>query len=138
MDSTNDRPPLITTGTYTLKLSMPEQDKVKVYEDGVGARLDFETAEGLCFSKNYGTKFGKSLAVLVGKISGKYVYELKANSTVPDFLNYLQPATNIYFQVEVEVTPDVEWQGPPRYKYKMNFPKGKGVAASVVPKSVDW
>ena len=57
---------------------------------------------------------------------------------MPDFLDYLKPATNVYFEVEVEVTPDGEWQGRPQFKYKMNFPKGKGVAASTIPTPTDW
>lgn len=143
MDTPNDRPPLTTiskTGTYVLKMSMPKEDKVKIYDDGIGARLFFKTAEGFCFSKSYGTKYGKSLAMLVGKISGKYVSEPKASLSVPDFLDYLKPATAIYFQVEVEVTQDGEWNGAPQYKYKFNFPKGKSntPAASLIPTPTDW
>ena len=141
MENPNDRPPLTTlaaSGKYVLKMSLPKEDKVKVYDDGVGARLFFKTAEGLCFSKSYGTKYGKSLAMLVGKISGKYVSEPKASLSVPDFLDYIRPATNVHFEVEVEVTPDGEWQGKPQFKYKMNFPKGKGVAASTIPTPTDW
>ena len=138
MENQNDRPPLTTlnaSGKYVLKMSLPKEDKVKVYDDGVSARLFFKTAEGLCFSKSYGTKYGKSLAMLVGKISGKYVSEPKATLSVPDFLDYLRPATNVYFEVEVEVTPDGEWQGKPQFKYKLNFPKGK---ASTIPTPTDW
>ena len=141
MENQNDRPPLTTidkTGKYVLKMSLPKEDKVKVYDDGVSARLFFKTAEGLCFSKSYGTKYGKSLAMLVGKISGKYTSEPRADLSVPDFLDYLKPAANVYFEVEVEVTPDREWQGRPQFKYKMNFPKGKGVAASTIPTPTDW
>jgi hypothetical protein len=42
MENPNDRPPLTTidkTGKYVLKMSLPKEDKVKVYDDGVGARL---------------------------------------------------------------------------------------------------
>ena len=48
MENQNDRPPLTTidkTGKYVLKMSLPKEDKVKVYEDGVSARLFFKTAE---------------------------------------------------------------------------------------------
>lgn len=148
MENQNDRPPLITldkSGKYVLKMSLPKEDKVKVYDDGVSARLFFKTAEGLCFSKSYGTKYGKSLAMLVGKISGKYTSEPRADLSVPDFLDYLKPATNVYFEVEVEVTPDndengvqKEFKGEKKWKYKMNFPKGKGVAASTIPTPTDW
>jgi hypothetical protein len=148
MENQNDRPPLTTidkTGKYVLKLSLPKEDKVKVYDDGVSARLFFKTAEGLCLSKSYGTKYGKSLAMLVGKISGKFVSEPKAALSVPAFLDYLRPATNIYFEVEVEVTPDIddagvqkEYKGEKKWKHKLNFPKGKGSAASTIPTPTDW
>ena len=148
MENQNDRPPLTTiaaSGKYVLKLSLPKEDKVKVYDDGVSAHLFFKTAEGLCFSKSYGTKFGKSLAMLVGKISGKYVSEPKASLSVPDFLDYIRPATNVHFEVEVEVTPDCddagvqkEYNAKKKWKYRMNFPKGKGVAASTIPTPTDW
>ena len=139
MDTHNDRPPLVTiatSGKYVLKMSLPKPDKVKQYDDGLSARLFFKTAEGLCFSKSYGTKYGKSLAMLVGKISGKYVSEPSANIDVMAFLDYLKPATNISFEVDVEVTPDGEWQGRPQFKYKLNFPKGKG--SSTIPTPTDW
>ena len=141
MENQNDRPPLTTidkTGKYVLTMSLPKEDKVKVHDDGVSARLFFKTAEGLCFSKSYGTKYGKSLAMLVGKISGKYVSEPKATLSVPDFIDYLNPASSTNFEVEVEVTPDGEWQGRPQFKYKMNFPRGKGAAASTIPTPTDW
>ena len=139
MDTPNDRPPLVTidkSGKYVLKMSLPKPDKVKQYDDGLSARLFFKTAEGLCFSKSYGTKYGKSLAMLVGKISGKYVSEPSANIDVMAFLDYLKPATNLPFEVDVEVTPDGEWQGRPQFKYKLNFPKGKG--SSTIPTPTDW
>lgn len=139
MDNHNDRPPLVTidkSGKYVLKMSLPKPDKVKQYDDGLSARLFFKTAEGLCFSKSYGTKYGKSLAMLVGKISGKYVSEPSANIDVLGFLEYLKPATNLSFEVDVEVTPDGEWQGRPQFKYKLNFPKGKG--SSTIPSPTDW
>ena len=148
MENQNDRPPLTTiaaSGKYVLKLSLPKEDKVKVYDDGVSARLFFKTADGLCFSKSYGTRYGKSLAMLVGKISGKFVSEPKADLSVPAFLDYLRPATNVYFEVEVEVTPDTDdagvqklYKGEKQWKYKLNFPKGKGSAASTIPTPTDW
>ena len=76
MENQNDRPPLTTidkTGKYVLKLSLPKEDKVKVYDDGVSARLFFKTAEGLCFSKSYGTKYANSLAMMASKLSGQSV-----------------------------------------------------------------
>lgn len=140
MDSPNDRPPLTTidkSGKYVLKLSMPKPDKVKTYEDGTSsARLFFKTAEGLCFSKSYGSKYGNSLAMLVGKVSRKYVTAPSEQMTANEFMDYIKPAVGIYFEVEVEVTENGEWQGQKQYKYKLNFPKGK--SANTVPTPTDW
>ena len=139
MESHNDRPPLVDiaeSGTYVLKLSLPKPDRVKVYDDGVSARLFFKTAEGKCLTKSYGTKYGNSLAMLVGKVTRKYVAAPKPDMDVQAFIDYIAPAANIYFEVAVEVTPDGEYNGRPRYKYKLNFPKGK--AANTVPTPTDW
>ena len=140
MENQNDRPPLTsisTNGTYKLKLIKPKFEKIRAWDDGtVSARLFFKTAEGLCFSKSYGTKYGNSLAMLVGKVSRKYVQAPAETMSVPDFLDYIAPACNTYFEVEVEVTPNGEWQGQPQFKYKLNFPKGK--QANTVPTPTDW
>jgi hypothetical protein len=148
MENPNDRPPLTTidkTGKYVLKMSLPKEDKFKQYDDGLSYDLFFKTAEGLCFSKSYGTKYGKALAMLVGKISGKWTDDPRANLSIPDYIDYVRPAVNIYFEVDVEVTPNLddagvqkEYKGVKKWKYRFNFPKGKGVAASTIPTPTDW
>ena len=147
MESPNDRPPLVDiaeSGTYVLKLSLPKPDRVKVYDDGVSAWLFFKTAEGKCLTKSYGTRYGNSLAMLVGKVTRKYVAAPKPDMDVQAFIDYIAPAANIYFEVAVEVTPDLDenkvqklnFKGQPKWKYKLNFPKGK--AANTVPTPTDW
>ena len=74
-----DKVPLKTitkTGIYMLKLSKPKADKVRVWDDGtMSYRLFLMTADGHCLSQSYGTKYPKSLAMLVGKMSGTFTSE---------------------------------------------------------------
>ena len=126
--SANDRPPLKTieqSGNYRLKLIAPKLEKVKTWEDGtVSARIFFVDVEGNCLSKNYSAKYGKALAMLVGKFSGKYTNELRLDATPAEFLEYLKPAAGQTIYVAVTVEPNGEWQGKPQYKYKLAFAKG--------------
>jgi hypothetical protein len=123
-----DRPPLTdisTSGLYRLKLTLPKFEKVKTWDDGtVSCRLFFVAADGKCLSKSYGTKYAGSLAMLVGKISGKYAEQLRTDATPAEFLEYLKPATGKPTDISVEVEADGEYQGRPRYKYKLRFGKG--------------
>ena len=124
-----DRPPLKsieTAGTYKLKLIKPAFDKIRAWEDGtVSCRLFFVDDKGFCLSKNFSSKYGKALAMLVGKFSGKFVEnELRIDATPAEFLNYIEPACGKTCLVGVEATPDKEWNGRQMYKYKMNYPKG--------------
>jgi len=124
----NDRPPLTsisTNGTYKLKLIKPKFEKVKVWEDGTtSARLFFVDDKGFCLSKNFSSKYGKALAMLVGKFSGKYTNEIRLDATPAEFMEYISPACGQTILVGVEVEPNGEWQGKPQYKYKMTYPKG--------------
>jgi hypothetical protein len=124
----NDRPPLTsisTAGTYKLKLIKPKFEKVKVWEDGtVSARLFFVDDKGFCLSKNFSSKYGKALAMLVGKFSGKYTNEIRLDATPAEFMEYISPACGQTILVGVEVEPNGEWQGKPQYKYKLTYPKG--------------
>lgn len=135
----NDRPPLtpITeSGVYRLSLSKPKLEKVKAWEDGtVSARLFFKTVEGKCLSQQYGTKYPKSLAMLVGKISGKYTPEIRMGALPAEFIDYIAPACNQPTEIAVEVTPNGEWNGQPQYKYKLSF--GKGTMKPSAPKPND-
>ena len=129
----NDRPPLTsisTNGTYKLKLIKPKFEKVKQWEDGTSsARLFFVDDKGFCLSKNFSSKYGKALAMLVGKFSGKYTAELRLDATPAEFLEYLKPAAGQTIDVAVTVEPNGEWQGKPQFKYKLGFAKGSIKAA---------
>ena len=129
MEPTNDRPPLTsisTNGTYRLKLIRPKgTDKVKVWEDGTAScRLFFVDDKGFCLTKSFSTKYGKALAMLVGKFSGKYTNEIRLDATPAEFLEYIAPACGQTILVGVEVEPNGEYNGKPQYKYKLTYPKG--------------
>lgn len=128
MTTENDRPPLTsisTNGTYRLKLIKPKFEKVKVWEDGTAsARLFFVDDKGFCLSKNFSSKYGKALAMLVGKFSGKYTNEIRLDATPAEFMEYISPACGQTILVGVEVEANGEWQGKPQYKYKLTYPKG--------------
>ena len=124
----NDRPPLTsisTNGTYRLKLIRPKPEKVKVWDDGfVSSRLFFVDDKGFCLSKNFSSKYGKALAMLVGKFSGKFTEEIRPDATSAEFLQYIAPACGQTILVGVEVEPNGEFNGKPQYKYKLTYPKG--------------
>ena len=125
----NERPPLTsisTNGTYRLKLIRPKgTDKVKVWEDGTAScRLFFVDDKGFCLTKSFSTKYGKALAMLVGKFSGKYTNEIRLDATPAEFLEYISPACGQTILVGVEVEPNGEYNGKPQYKYKLAYTKG--------------
>jgi hypothetical protein len=124
----NDRPPLTsisTNGTYRLKLIKPKFEKVKQWDDGTtSARLFFVDDKGFCLSKNFSSKYGKALAMLVGKFSGQFTKEIRLDATPAEYLEYLSPACGQTILVGVEVEPNGEYNGKPQYKYKMTYPKG--------------
>jgi hypothetical protein len=124
----NDRPPLTsisTNGTYRLKLIKPKFEKVKVWEDGTtSARLFFVDDKGFCLSKNFSSKYGKALAMLVGKFSGKFTEEIRLDATPAEYMQYLEPACGQTILVGVECEANGEYNGRPQYKYKMTYPKG--------------
>jgi len=126
--NTPERPPLKSievSGTYKLKLIKPKFEKVKQYDDGTtSSRLFFLDDQGNCLSKSYGTKYGKSLAMLVGKFSGQFAKEIRLDATPAEFIEYITPACGVTCLVGVEVEPNGEWQGKPQFKYKLTFPKG--------------
>ena len=128
METPNDRPPLTTittSGLYRLRLTAPKLDKIRTFDDGTcSARLFFVDDAGNCLSKNYGTKYANSLAMLVGRLSGTFAKEIAPNATPADLQVYLKPAVGKATDISVEVTPDGEWNGRPQYKYKLTFPRG--------------
>ncbi len=137
----NDRPPLKTieqSGNYSLKLIAPKFEKIKVWEDGTtSSRLFFVDVEGNCLSKNYSTKYGKALAMLVGKFSGKFTAEIRTDATQAEFLEYLKPACGQTVDVAVTVEPNGEWQGKPQFKYKLAFARGTVKPSAAEPQSGD-
>ena len=127
----NEKTPLTDisqSGTYKLKLIRPKgTEKVKVWDDGtVSCRLFFVDDKGFCLSKNFSSKYGMALAMLVGKFSGKFVEEqLRIDATPAEFLNYIEPACGKTCLVGVEATPNgKEYNGKPQYNYKMTYAKG--------------
>ena len=138
-ENNNDRPPLTsisTNGTYRLKLIRPKFEKVKVWEDGTcSARLFFVDDKGFCLSKNFSTKYGKALAMLVGKYSGKFTEEIRLDATAAEYLQYLEPACGQTILVGVECEANGEYNGRPQFKYKMTYPKGsqKPTVADTLP-----
>ena len=142
----NDRPPLTsisTNGTYKLKLIKPKFEKVKVWEDGTcSARLFFVDHNGFCLSKNFSTKYGKALAMLVGKYSGTHMKEIRLDATAAEYLEYISPACGQTIHVGVEVSQAKDKEGnfkfyneEPVWAYKMTYPKGshKPVVPDALP-----
>lgn len=117
-----DRPPLTTidtSGVYVLRLCKPKPEKFKLNSAGFPAvSIFFMTAEGNCFNKNYSTQWGtKSVAMLVGKFTGKYVQSPEQMS-LEAFTDLINSAANCVAEVDLEVTPNGEWNGRPQFKYK--------------------
>lgn len=139
MENQNDRPPLTTittSGVYRLRLTAPKLDRIKSYEDGTcSAKLFFIDEQGNCFSKSYGTKYPGSLALLVGRLSGTYAKEIRADATPAEFQQYVSPAVGKPADISVEVTPNGEWNGKPQYKYKLTFAKGSQKPTAPAPKA---
>ena len=122
-----DKVPLTTitkSGIYMLKLSKPKLEKVRVWDDGtMSARLFFMDAKGNCLSQSYGTKYGKSLAMLVGKMSGTYTSEF-AGQSPDDYVAYVSKAAGKVVETLVEVSQGQDRpDGSPSYKYKLTWAK---------------
>ena len=128
MTTENNRVPLTsisTNGTYKLKLIKPKFEKVKQWEDGTtSCRLFFVDDKGFCLSKNFSSKYGKALAMLVGKFSGTFTEEIRMDATPAEFMQYVEPACGKTCLIGVEAIPNGEWNGKPQFKYKLTFPKG--------------
>jgi hypothetical protein len=147
----NDKPaltPITQNGTYRLSLSKPKFEKVKQWDDGtVSARLFFKTNDGKFLTHRYGTKYGKSLAMLVGKLSGKFTEEIRSGATVAEFIDYVSAACGIYADIAVEVSQAKDrdgnpkfYNGEPEYAYRLSFSKGsqKPVAKPESNEAIDF
>ena len=125
-------PPLKTiteSGTYLLKLIRPKDEKAaerfkmsKKDEDGkeyATCSIFFLDGDGNCLTDRFNLKWhAKRLAILVGKYSGKYAPPPASEITVEELWAYVEPAFGKMATVELEVTPDKEWNGKPQYRYK--------------------
>jgi len=122
----NDRPPLkdiTANGVYILKLIKPKEEALpkRFKPNSLGfasCRLFFLDGDGNCLTKNYSAQFGKGLAMVVGKFTGKYSPTPPDTITVENLYRYVEPAFGRKATVTVEVTPDKEWNGKQQYKYK--------------------
>jgi hypothetical protein len=137
MEPNNDKAPLTTitqSGTYKLKLIRPKgTDKVKVWEDGTAScSLFFLDDKGFCLWKNFGTGYGKALAMLVGKYSSNFVKEIRLDATPAEYLEYISPACGQTCLIGVEVSHakdkagnlKYDKDGKPKWSYRFTYPKG--------------
>ena len=120
--SSPDRPPLTTidaSGLYVLKLCKPKPEKFKLNKDNFpSVSIFFMTNEGLCFNKNYSTQWGtKSVAMLIGKFTNQFV-QAPEQLSLEAFKDMIESAANCVAEVDLEVTPNGEWNGKPQFKYK--------------------
>ena len=131
-----DRPPLkniTTSGTFVLKLIKPKDDEAvakrfKLNKAGFAScNLFFLDGDGNCLTKNFTAQWGKGLAMLVGKFSGKFCPVPPENITVENLYRFVEPAFGKTANVTLEVTQDGEWNGKPQYRYK--FAKIEGAAS---------
>lgn len=123
----NELPPLKNiekSGTYLLKLVKPKDDKMlerfKVNKKGFAScRLFFVDGDGNCMTKNYSVEFGKGLAMLVGKLTGSFTPEPPTSMTVDNLIRFVSPAFGKKATIEIEATPDKEWNGKMQFNYKL-------------------
>lgn len=129
MSNTNDLPPLQTisqSGFYRLKLIKPKYERIKVHDDKtVSCRLFFLAADGQCLTKAFSSKWPKALAILVGRVTGKFTKEIRPDPSVQEFIDYVAPACGKPMEFKVEAEQSGEWNGKPQFKYKLevNPPK---------------
>ena len=124
----NELPPLKNiekSGTYNLRLCRPKDDKLaerfkKNKKEFASCRLFFVDDEGNCMTKNFSVEFGKGLAMVIGKFSGKFAEVPPTDMSVDALLEFCNPAFGKKASVELEVTPDKEWQGKMQFNYRMN------------------
>lgn len=143
MNTPNDGklPPLkdiATSGSYILKLIRPKDDRLaerfkwsRPDENGKSfatCRLFFLDGDGNCLTQNFSVKHytdangvkkaPMSLAMVVGKFSGKYAQAPSEEMSVEQLFKFVEPAFGKKATVEVEVTPNGEWNGRPQYRYR--------------------
>jgi hypothetical protein len=122
----NELPPLKNieaSGTFILRLIKPKDDKIherfkKNAKQYASCRLFFLDGDGNCMTKNFSTEFGKGLAMVIGKLSGKWVNTPSPEMTVEDLYRFCEPAFGRKATFEIEVTPDKVWNDKMQYNYK--------------------
>ena len=110
---------ITTSGTYQLRLCKPKPEKFKLNAAGYpSVWIFFMDAEGNCVSKYYSVQYGKGLAMVIGKFSGKYAQTLPESASLEQLTAYVDQAVNCIAEVDIEATENGEWQGKAQYKYK--------------------
>jgi hypothetical protein len=138
------RRPLTTSGTYRINLRKPNVDFVYAHDDKtVSTRLWFDVGADFYVKKPYGTRWPDALALLVGKLSGRFTEALpKEGVTAEQFVRYIEPACDKPMDVEIVVEPimdeatghQAEYKGEPKWKYNLRFKKGKAPASDIPAK----
>ena len=112
-------------GIYHLRVSKPKVEKVRVWDDGtMSCYIFFKDAEGNCLNASYGTLYAGSLAMMVGRMSGKWMSPF-AGKTPEDFVAYVSQAAGKTTETLVEVSIDPKRSTPEKtqYKYKLTWAK---------------
>ena len=118
----NERPPLRNidkSGTYSLKLIRPKDDaRFKKNARGFASvSLFFLDNDGNCLTKNFSVEYGKGLAMVIGRFSGAYAQTPSDQMSVEQLIRYCEPAFGKVATVELDVTPNGEWNGKPQFRY---------------------
>jgi hypothetical protein len=112
-----------TSGTYIVKVSTPKEDKIERHykknaKGFASARIYFSTGDNKTGSVYLNTEWGKSLAIFVGKFSGTFAKDPSPEMSVEQLVKYVSPAWGQRAEVELEVTPNGEYNGQKQFKYK--------------------
>jgi len=139
----NELPPLKNiekSGTYILKMIKPKEEKLSERfklnkRNFASCRLFFVDGDGNCMTKNYSVEYGKGLAMLVGKLTGSFAPEPPSSMNVENLIRYVSPAFGKKATIELDVTPDKEWNGKMQFNYKLT--KITPVSGEIYGKSAD-
>jgi len=121
------------TGVYRLRLVRPKSDeqwnkRFYINKNNYAAcRLFFMGENNLCLTKNYSAQYGKGLAILVGRMTGKFSPEVSPQISVEQLKKYVEPAFGAIAEFDVEVTQDGEYNGRLQYKYIFKTIKPTGI-----------
>ena len=128
------------SGQYVLKLIKPKDDEKKAkrfflsFPDKDGkqfavASLFFMDSNSRCLTKRYDMRYEgnrKGLAILVGRLTGKFCPSAPESITVESLFRYVEPALGVLASIDMEVSlsdkPDK--RGNPQYRYKFTKIEG--------------